>query len=48
MFNIGIGQKFHFSKRFHLKFYVRDQILLGTDQGFDNLLSIMGGLGFRL
>ena len=48
MFNVGIGQKFHFSKRFHIKIYIRDQILLGTEQGFDNLLSIMGGVGFRI
>lgn len=48
MLNFGIGQKFHFSKRFHIKVYIRDQIILGTAQGFDNLLSIMGGVGFRL
>ncbi|NRA65194.1 MAG: outer membrane beta-barrel domain-containing protein [Pseudobacteriovorax sp.] len=48
MFNFGIGQKFHFSKRFHVKVYLRNMTLLGTAQGFDNLLAIMGGAGMRL
>ena len=48
LFNFGVGQKFHFGGAFHLKIYIRNQVLLGTSQGFDNLLSIMGGAGFRL
>ncbi|SMF66673.1 outer membrane beta-barrel domain-containing protein [Pseudobacteriovorax antillogorgiicola] len=48
MFNLGIGQKFHFGGSFHLKIFIRNQLLLGTSQGFDNLLSIMGGAGIRI
>lgn len=48
LLNLGIGQKFHFGKLFHLKVSLRNQTLLGTPQGFDNLLSILVGAGFRL
>jgi outer membrane beta-barrel protein len=45
--NLGIGQKFHFGKLFHFKIYIRNMTLIGTAQGFDNLLSVNGGLGVR-
>lgn len=48
LFNLGVGQKFHFGGRFHFKVYIRNMTLLGTTQGFDNLLAIMGGMGMRL
>ncbi len=48
LFNLGIGQKFHFGGRFHFKVYLRNMTLLGTSQGFDNLLALMGGVGMRL
>lgn len=47
LLNLGLGQKFHFGKLFHLKFYVRNMTLLGTDQGFENLISLYGGAGLR-
>ncbi len=47
LLNLGIGQKFHFGKRFHVKVYIRNMTLLGTDQGFENLLALYGGVGFR-
>ena len=45
--NVGIGQKLHFNQSFSLKFELRDMILLGTETGFENLLALWGGLGFR-
>jgi outer membrane beta-barrel protein len=45
--NLGLGQKFHFGKMFHIKVYVRNMTLLGTDQGFENLLAFYGGIGVR-
>lgn len=47
LINLGIGQKFHFSRMFHMKVYIRNMTLLGTAQGFDNLLAIYGGFGVR-
>ncbi|MBC7658640.1 MAG: outer membrane beta-barrel domain-containing protein [Chitinophagaceae bacterium] len=47
LLNLGIGQKFHFGKVFDVKVYVRNMTLLGTDQGFDNLLVLHVGLGMR-
>lgn len=46
--NLGIGQKFHFGNRFHIKLYLRNMTLLGTDAGFDNLFVLYGGFGLRL
>ncbi len=47
MLNLGVGQKFHFGKMFHVKLAVRNMTLLGTDGGFDNLLALYGGVGLR-
>lgn len=47
LLNLGLGQKFHFGKHFHIKVYMRNMTLLGTDQGFENLLALHGGVGFR-
>lgn len=47
LLNLGLGQKFHFGRRFHVKIYARNMTLLGTDQGFENLLALYGGFGFR-
>jgi hypothetical protein len=32
---------------FHVKIYVRNMTLLATDQGFENLFALYGGIGFR-
>ncbi|MCX6129041.1 MAG: hypothetical protein NTX25_08255 [Proteobacteria bacterium] len=45
--NLGLGQKFHFGKLFHFKVYIRNFTLLGTDQGFENLFALYGGVGVR-
>lgn len=45
--NIGIGQRFHFWKRFAVKFEFRDMILLGTPDGFENYFTLWTGLGVR-
>ncbi|MFW7382049.1 MAG: outer membrane beta-barrel domain-containing protein [Oligoflexus sp.] len=47
MLNIGVGQKFHFARRFHLKIYVRNMTILGTAAGYDRLFAIYGGGGVR-
>ncbi len=47
LLNLGIGQKFHFGKLFHVKIYIRNMTLVGTDQGFENLLALYGGVGIR-
>jgi outer membrane beta-barrel protein len=47
MLNLGLGQKFHFGKMFHIKLFVRNMTLLGTEDGFDNLLALYGGVGLR-
>lgn len=47
LLNLGIGQKFHFGKLFHVKVYIRNMTLIGTDQGFENLLALYGGVGIR-
>ena len=45
--NIGIGQKFHFANRVHLRASLRNTTILGTESGFDFLFSLKFGLGFR-
>ena len=45
--NFGIGQKFHFLKRFHAKLYLRNMTLLGTENTFENLFALFGGFGAR-
>lgn len=47
LLNLGLGQKFHFGRMFHVKIYVRNMTLLATDQGFENLFALYGGIGFR-
>ena len=47
LINLGIGQKFHFGKQFHASVYLRNITLLGTQDGFDNLFALYGGLGMR-
>lgn len=47
LLNLGIGQKFHFGKLFHIKVYIRNMTLIGTEQGFENLLALYGGVGVR-
>lgn len=45
--NLGVGQKFHFGKSFHIKMYLRNMTILGTETGFDNLFALMVGAGLR-
>lgn len=47
LLNLGVGQKFHFGKLFFVKVYIRNMTLLGTDQGFENLLGLHGAIGVR-
>jgi len=47
LLNLGVGQKFHFGKLFFVKVYIRNMTLLGTDQGFENLLTLHGAAGIR-
>jgi outer membrane beta-barrel protein len=47
LLNLGIGQKFHFGKLFFVKVYIRNMTLLGTDDGFENLLGLHGAVGMR-
>ena len=45
--NFGIGQKYHFAKRFNVKAELRNYTLLGTESGFDNFFTLWGGFGMR-
>ena len=47
LLNLGVGQKFHFGKQFQVKVYLRNMTLLGTEDGFENLFALFGGLGMR-
>ena len=47
LLNLGIGQRYHFMKRFNVKIELRNFTLLGTESGFENLLAIWTGLGMR-
>ncbi|MEZ4744190.1 MAG: outer membrane beta-barrel domain-containing protein [Bdellovibrionota bacterium] len=47
MFTLGIGQKYHFAKRFNFKIELRNYTLIGTDAGFDLFFSLMSGVGMR-
>lgn len=47
MFTLGVGQKFHFFKRFNLKMEIRNYTLLGTEAGFDTFFAVWGGIGLR-
>ncbi len=43
----GVGQKFHFGKKFNLKMELRDHIVVGTPSGFDMFFTLWGGFGLR-
>ncbi len=43
----GIGQKFHFGQKFHIKAELRDNIVVGTPGGFDMFFTLWGGVGMR-
>jgi len=45
--NFGLGQKFHFQRRFHFKVELRNMTLVGTESGFENLVAVWGGFGAR-
>ncbi len=45
--NLGVGQKFHFGKRFQLRMYLRNMTILGTESGFENLFALYLGAGVR-
>lgn len=45
--NLGVGQKLHINKLMHVKLELRNMTLLGTHSGFENLLALWGGVGFR-
>lgn len=45
--HLAIGQRFHFFKRFMVMASLENYTLLGTEAGFDNFLTIMGGFGVR-
>ncbi|MFK7823481.1 MAG: hypothetical protein AB8G05_04960 [Oligoflexales bacterium] len=44
---LGVGQKFHFKKRFSFKAEIRNYTLLGTASGFDSFFMTWIGLGVR-
>ncbi len=46
--NLGIGQKFHFGKRFSVKVELRNTTILGTPSAFENLVAVWGGLNLRI
>jgi outer membrane beta-barrel protein len=45
--HFSIGQRFHFLKRFMINASLENYTLLATESGFDNFLTIMGGVGVR-
>ncbi len=45
--NLGVGQKYHFARNFALKVELRNMIVLGTESGFENLISVVTGLNLR-
>lgn len=44
---LGVGQKFHFKKRFNFKAEIRNYTLLGTASGFDTFFMTWLGVGVR-
>lgn len=44
---LGIGQKYHFAKRFHIKLELRNYTMFGTDSGFDTFFTLWLGSGVR-
>jgi outer membrane beta-barrel protein len=47
LINIGLAQRFNFARRFSIKAELRNYTLLGTPNGFENFMSLMGGIGVR-
>lgn len=47
LIHLSVGQRFHFMKRFLVSASLENYTLLGTESGFDNFLTIMGGFGVR-
>jgi hypothetical protein len=47
LLNLGIGQKFHFAKKFHFRMDLRNLTLVGTPSGFENLFILFAGAGMR-
>ena len=47
LLNLGVGQKIHFTKNFHVMATLRNMTLFMTSQGFENYFSISGSLGLR-
>jgi outer membrane beta-barrel protein len=47
LINLGVGQKLHFAKRFHIRMDLRNITLLGTSSGFENLFVLFAGAGMR-
>jgi outer membrane beta-barrel protein len=46
--NLGIGQKLLFNKTLGLKLELRDLLIIDSENGFENLFAIWGGLTLRL
>lgn len=46
--NLGFGQKFHFLDSWHMKLFLRNMTLLGTESGFENFFTLNIGLGYRI
>lgn len=47
LMHLAVGQRFHFLKRFVVNASLENYTLLGTEAGFDNFLTLMGGFGVR-
>jgi outer membrane beta-barrel protein len=47
LIHLSIGQRFHFFKRFMITAELKNYTLLGTESGFDNFVTLMGGVGMR-
>lgn len=47
LIHLSVGQRFHFLKRFMINAELKNYTLLGTESGFDNFLTLMGGVGMR-
>jgi outer membrane beta-barrel protein len=47
LMHLAVGQRFHFLKRFVVNASLDNYTLLGTEAGFDNFLTLMGGVGVR-
>ena len=45
--HFSLGQRFHFGKKFMITAEIKNYTLLGTPAGFDNFLTLLGGVGIR-